>query len=388
MMKKVLPMRFVLAVPTLLTSLLVISCDSGKPVDMVILPPTEPEKVILDVAGTQGVSGNGGDGGPALSCSLYRPIDVIVAPVGLLVVDRANHRIRRIRSDGVIEPFIGSGSVGDDETGHGPTVALNGPVAIDLGPDGSYYVSVFYNYRVKRFDATTLLCSVVAGIGSRGFAGDGDLATNANRDLPSSTVSDPTGGWYILDQGNSRIRKVDGTTGMISTFAGGTRGYLDGPCDSVRFALPGHHTAGASHEDRSAMVSTQRGDKILICDTENHRIRVLDLATCFVSTIAGVGLPGWEGDNGPALSAKLNFPTDIAIAANGDMYIADQHNQVIRKISSLGIITTVAGNGTIGMSPSGTRAVEAMLYEPSGVDFDDATNTSTSATPTIIRSAK
>ena len=290
----------------------------------------------------------------------------------LLIVDRQNHRIRRVGSDGVIQAFIGSGVEGDGTSGFGPTVDLNSPTAVTIAPDGSYYVANHYNWRVKRFDGVSLNCSVVAGNGSPGFVGDGGLATEARLNLPSSVVFDDAGDWYVLDQGNSRIRRVDRVTGIITALIGGLRGFADGSCDSALFALPGVHI-GLS--DKSTMEAAPGNDRIYICDTENHRIRVLDLATCFVSTIAGVGEPGWEGDGGPALSAKLNYPTDLAIAANGDMYIADTHNHAIRKIDASGVITTVAGIGVRGTSPSGIKATDAMLYEPGGVAFDDATNT-------------
>jgi DNA-binding beta-propeller fold protein YncE len=125
--------------------------------------------------------------------------------------------------------------------------------------------------------------------------------------------------------------------------------------------------------DRGGTIDiTADGQDIYLCDTENHTIRKVNIATRMVTTVAGTPEePGWEGDNGPALGAQLNFPQDIDVAANGDLYIADSHNHVIRKITAAGIITTIAGNGIPGNSPNGTPAKEAKLYQPEGVAYDD-----------------
>jgi len=103
---------------------------------------------------------------------------------------------------------------------------------------------------------------------------------------------------------------------------------------------------------------------------------MINIATQMVTTIAGVGTPGWTGDGGPALSAELNFPTDLVCSANGDIYIADMHNHVVRKIdAATGILTTVAGSGSIGLSPDGVPAREAKFYQPVGVAYNNNTKT-------------
>jgi hypothetical protein len=372
-MSKGLLNAFGVPLAALLISLLVVGCDTRDPVE--IPPPVEPEKVLLDVAGTQGVDGSGGDGGPAVACSLRWPTDVTVTDDGALaIVDRGNHRIRMVTRDGAIEAFIGSGFMGDDTSGPGPIVDLNNPVEIRLSKDRDYYVSCAYNFMVKAFERVSLECSPVAGSGVRGFRGDGGPARMARLDEPSSLIFDPGGNMFIVDNGNTRIRRVDGITGIMTTFAGGRRGSADGIGEAAEFAFPGCETY-ASWCGRAAIDIVPSGEDLLLADTENHAIRRINIASGMVTTIAGTHMPGWEGDGGPALSATLNFPCDIAVAANGDIYIADTHNHVIRRINSLGIITTVAGNGSIGSSPAGTPAVEAMLYNPEGIVFDDATNT-------------
>ncbi len=363
--------RSVLTLPIFGFFFLMASCDSGGPVPV---PPPDLDGLLLDVAGTQGENGKGGDGGLAIACSLFWPVDVTVTPNGeLLIVDRGNNRIRKITPDSLIDAFIGSGIAGDDTLGAGRDVDLNSPTEVREGLDGDYYVACYGNCRVKSFDAATLEVSVVAGTGIPGFSGNGGPATAARLGEPSSLVFDPAGNMYIVDQGNTRIRVVDSQTGVITTFVGGTRGIADGIGEAAQFAFPGCESS--SFCGRVAIDISSNGEDLYLTDTGNHTIRKINIATRMVTTIAGTHEPGWEGDGGPALSAKLNYPTDLDIAANGDMYIADLNNNVIRKISSSGIITTVAGNNLIGASPSGTRAIEAMFYHPEGIAFDDATNT-------------
>jgi len=358
-----LPTRTLPVLCALLISIFIYSCDPGVPP-----PPLEQDGILYDVAGTQGLRGNDGDDGLAIESLLYLPVAITVAPGGeILVADLNNNRVRRISTDGIIHGFIGSGFQGDDTSGPGPVVDLNHPADIAIGPYSNYFVADFENNKVKVFDAVTLECSVRVGPGDRGYRGGGDPP------IYSSLVFDPSGSMLVVDQGNSRILKVDAQTDTITTFAGGTRGYADGIGEAAQFSLPGCEGYWCG---RSGIEISLNGEDIYLTDTENHVIRKINIATRVVTTIAGTPTnPGWEGDGGPALSALLNYPTDLDVANNGDIYVADTHNHVIRKISASGIITTVAGNGIPGSSPNGTPAVEAKLNGPEGLAFDDATNT-------------
>jgi sugar lactone lactonase YvrE len=339
-------------------------------------PPEVQDGVLYNVAGT-GEPGDYGDEGPALDAYLYWVIDMTPMPNGdLLVMDWNNHRVRKITTDGVIHRYIGSGQLGDIRTGDAVTSRFNHPTEIKVGPDGTYWISAFHNWCIKHVDNVTLQYIEVLGDTARGFRGDGgslDAIAKPRFDLPSSLVFDHDGILYFSDQGNTRIRRIDLQSRIITTFVGGTRGTLDGIGEDAQFALPGSQTVGTG--DRGGTIDiTADGQDIYMCDTENHTIRKLNIATRMVTTVAGTPEePGWEGDGGPALGAQLNFPQDIDVAANGDIYIADAHNHVIRKISAAGIITTVAGNGYPGNSPNGTPGHEARLYQPEGVAFDDAT---------------
>lgn len=338
-------------------------------------PGVEPglEKVVYVVAGTAGEAGHVGDGGPATEALLYWPIDMAVMPSGeLVVMDWNNHCVRRIDTAGNIHSFIGSGRLGDDRTGPMDAIDFNHPTDFKIGPDGKYYVAAFHNWAIRQIDPATGQASTPYGT-SHGYSGDGGPASAAQFDLPGSIVFDGDGNLYVTDQGNMRIRRID-TNGIVTTIAGSTRGYEDGPGVEALFNFEGGTTTGTG--TRSGCIElTADGEALLVADTGNHRIRRIDLGTGMVTTIAGNGTDGYTGDGGPALSASLNAPSDITCAANGDIYFSDRYNSVIRKIDPSGTITTVVGTGEQGVSPNGTPALEAKLYHPLGLTFDNATNT-------------
>jgi DNA-binding beta-propeller fold protein YncE len=356
------------------------SCsDKGE----IVEPPAEiQDGVLYDVAGMVGQGGDYGDGGPALEALLYWPIDMTPLENGeLLVMDWNNHRIRKITPDGIIHHFIGSGQLGDVRVGDATTARFNHPTEVKVGPDGNYWISCYHNWCIKHVDATTLTFIQVLGDTVDGYRGDypengGSIDfTDAPRfNLPSSLEFDPAGNLYFSDQGNTRIRKIDLNARVISSFVGGTRGDQDGVGSQAQFSLPGSQTTGTGDRGGSLDLDPS-GENLYMVDTENHKIRIINIATQMVSTIAGTGDPGLEGDGGPALSALLNYPQDLVCTDTGDLFIADSHNHVVRKIDVNGIITTVAGTGVPGSSPNGTHAREANLNQPTGVAFDNATNT-------------
>ena len=350
---------------------------------MIVNTAAEEDGMIYTVAGHMKEAGNDGDGGPAVDCYLYWPVDVTPLVSGeLLIVDFNNHRIRKIDNDGIINRFIGSGFLGDDRKGAATDIDLNHPTEVKVGPNGNYWIATYHNWCLKEIDAATMTFAQSIGDTATGYRGDypengGNIHATARPrfNLPSSLVFDPAGLIYVMDQGNTRIRRIDLQAGIVSLFAGGLRGDQDGVGSVAQFALPGAQTVGAG--DRGGGIDIgPNGEDIYIADTENHKIRRLNISTQTVTTIGGTGEPGLAGDGGPALSAQLNYPADIACAASGDIYIADTHNHVIRKIDvATGIITTVAGSGLPGVSSDGTPAKSAKLNQPYGVAFDNATST-------------
>ncbi len=231
---------------------------------------------------------------------------------------------------------------------------------------GNVYIADTSNRRIRRVDAAGII-TTVAGSGLQLFVGlgDGGPATEANLNLPAGVAPDGAGNLYIADTHYKRIRKVD-TAGIITTIAGtGEFGYGGdgGPATEARLNFPGG-------------VAVDGAGNLYIADTNNHRIRKVDVSGVItITTVAGNGEQGFSGDGGPATAALLNHPADVALDAAGNLYIADNGNSRIRKVNPAGIVTTIAGNGQFtGDLGDGGPAVEARLFFPYGVAADRAGN--------------
>jgi len=202
----------------------------------------------------------------------------------------------------------------------------------------------------------------VAGVGIAGFAGDSGPATNAQFNFPEGLAVDGSGNLYISDTNNARIRKV-GPDGIVTTVAGtGSPGFGGdgGPATSAQLNLP-------------FGIAMDSVGNLLIADLNNGRIRKVD-ASGVISTIAGSAIRGFAGDGGPATSAQIVSPFRVAVDESGNILIADGSNNRIRKVSTAGLITTAAGNGTAGFSGDGGRAGNAQFNAPYGMVFDPAGN--------------
>jgi sugar lactone lactonase YvrE len=311
-----------------------------------------------------GVGGLNGDGLPARNTFLSLPQDGTFAPDGTFyIVDWNNHRIRRILSDGTIVTVAGTGELGDAQDGPALEMRLNHPTHVFFDHQGRLLIAAWHNSKVKRIDLATGLCVNVAGTGARAFGGDGEQANLARLDLPSSAVVDSLGNIIISDQANFRLRRVDGT-GIITTHCGtGIAGYTgdDGIASLATLRSPVGQSAPPA-----GRIDIDGQDRIYIADTGNHVIRRID-ADGMIRTIAGTGVAGYSGDGGPATSAQLNTPSDVAVDQEGRIYIADTKNNVIRRIEANGTIRTVAGTGVQGYSGDGGLAVNAKLNRPYGV---------------------
>jgi sugar lactone lactonase YvrE len=208
----------------------------------------------------------------------------------------------------------------------------------------------------------TYQISTVAGTDHDGFGGDGGAATSAQLNYPHGVAMDSAGNFYIADTNNNRIRKVS-TSGTITAFAGtGSFGYYgDG----------GAATAAQLNGPYSVVVDS--AGNLYIAEPGNNRIRKVS-TTGTITTIAGTGYSGFSGDGGDAASAQLYYPEGVAVDAGGNLYIADTYNNRIRKVSGNGTISTFAGTGTFGFSGDGVAATVANLYIPTGVAVDAAGN--------------
>ena len=252
--------------------------------------------------------------------------------------------------------------------------SLSPPYGVAVDSKGNvFFTNGYYGYFVVRLDATTGIPTLVAGNGTAGFSGDDGLATGAAFNTPLGLALDAAGNLYIADLANARVRKV--SHGVITTVAGnGTLGFSGdgGPATSAQLSGP-------------ANVAVDFAGNLYIVDTGNQRIR--KVSNGIITTVAGGGTS--LGDGGPATSASLYNPNAVAVDSAGNLYIADSSNNRVRKVSTNGVIATVAGGapptGTIpilgpglppygGFGGDGGPATAAQLYDPTGVAVDSNGN--------------
>ncbi|OQW91485.1 MAG: hypothetical protein BWK78_04515 [Thiotrichaceae bacterium IS1] len=206
------------------------------------------------------------------------------------------------------------------------------------------------------------IITTVAGDGTEGFGGDGGPATSARLNYPLGVAVDSMGNLYIADAENYRIRKVD-AAGIISTVAGnGTEGFSGdgGVATDAQLNGPGD-------------VSVDSRGNLYIADFYDNRIRKVDTSG-IITTVAGNGVAGFSGNNGPAIDAQLNNPSGVAVDSRGNLYIVEYFNSCVRKVDSIGIITTIAGNNVAGFSGDGGVATNAQLNNPYGIAIDSSGN--------------
>ncbi len=244
----------------------------------------------------------------------------------------------------------------------GPTISawLDTPGGITIAANGDIYFADSNNDVIDRIDRRSNVVTVV-GNRTTGFSGDDGPAIKAQLDTPDGVAIAPDGDLIVADSHNDRIRRVDKPTQIITTIAGsGENGYDGDDKPAIEAAL----------NTPNAVFATPNGD-IYIADTLNNRIRVIDHATGLIHTVAGDGGTGEDGpigDGGPAAGAHLFMPSDIAVADNGDMYIADMHHNRVRKVDAKShIITTVAGTGAFGPGGDDGPATQARLAGPAGI---------------------
>jgi len=230
------------------------------------------------------------------------------------------------------------------------SVGMTEGVVVD--PSGNLYVASVGDCVIFRVDAKSGALTVFAGNGAWGNSGDNGPATSASIGYPGQLALDASGNLYIAERSGQHIRKV--SNGIITTIAGG--GNQNSPTYS------GPATNASLGNPRG--VAVDAAGNVYIADTANNIIREISNGT--ITTIAGTGTAGYTGDNGPAASATLNQPWEIALDSAGNLYVADYGNNVVRKISK-GVITTFAGNGTAALSGDNGPATSASLNSPQGV---------------------
>jgi DNA-binding beta-propeller fold protein YncE len=302
----------------------------------------------------------------SVGASLSLPWGIVVSSSGteVFVADNGNHRVRRVNTvHWDIFSVAGNGSAdfrGDDELA--TNASLNSPAGLALDKSGSLYIADRGNHRIRKVTAEGTI-STVAGGTKAGYSGDFGVATQAALKNPMAVVVDGDGSLYISDSGNNRIRKVD-PSGVISTLAGTGSRRHDG--DEKPAIEAGMTPSGIALDGAGGLI---------VADTRNHRVRLIDLESGIISTLAGTGKRGFGGDGDLAQGAKLSSPWGVAVSPAGDIFITDSGNNRVRRIDMVsGIIETIAGNGETAFSGDGGPATDAGIWSPYGLAMDKQNN--------------
>jgi hypothetical protein len=318
-----------------------------------------------------GRSHHAGDGGPGTEARVFMPYGIETdAQANLYVADALNFRVRKLTFSGLdvskgapvstITTIAGTGAGGfSGDGGEGSAAELGEPRDVAIDSEGSVYIADRVNHRIRRLAANGVI-TTYAGNGSQGFSGDGGAATQASLNNPSAVAVDSQRNVFVADTGNERIRRIT-PQGTITTVVGtGVAGFGgDGGA------------ATQAQIDSPTGIEVDGLGNVFISDTSNRRVRMVS-AGGFITTVAGNGeMSDGGGDGGLATEAGIE-PWDIAVDGEGDLFIADGL-ALVRKVmnpSGAGIITTAAGNGVPGFEGDGLKPTEARMHQPRGVAVD------------------
>jgi sugar lactone lactonase YvrE len=319
-------------------------------------------QIISTLAGN-GTGGYSGDAGQATAAELSRCAGVAVDAAGnVYVADFGNSRIRMINTSGTISTFAGNGTPGySGDAGQATAAEINEAFGVGVDVSGNVYIADYMNNRIRKVNTSGII-STIAGNGTGGYSGDGGQATAAEINNSIDAETDGSGNVYIADYRNNRIRKIN-TSGIITTLAGnGTSGFSGdgGQATAAEINSPGG-------------VSVDGSGNVYFADEGNNRVRKVNTLG-IISTIGGNGTANYSGDGGQATAAELSAPYDVSLDATGNVYIADLSNSRIRMINTSGTISTFAGNGVAGFSGDGGQATAAEVQFPSSVTVDMSGN--------------
>jgi RHS repeat-associated protein len=295
----------------------------------------------------------GGADGTGTSATFTWPIGVAIDAQGnTYVADGGDHLIRKITPAGVVTTIAGNGSAGY-ANGTGTAASFNHPMAIAIDGSGNLYVADEYNNAIRKITPAGVV-STFAG-SATGVAGSADgQGTAATFNYPISLTFDSAGNLYVADYAWSYIRKIS-PSGIVSKLAGaGSAGYQDGIGSAAKFYNP-------------TWVATDASGNVYVADRSNNRIREVTSAGV-VTTVAGSGSAGFT--NGTGTTATFNFPSALVLDGSGNIYVTDEYNNAIRKITPAGVVTTLSGTGTVGanngIGPSAT------FNNPFGITIDQS----------------
>ncbi|MCZ7527397.1 MAG: hypothetical protein M5U14_14065 [Acidimicrobiia bacterium] len=313
-----------------------------------------------------------GDGGPAIGAALAYPVGLAADATGNLYVADGMFglRVRMVAPGGTISTVAGTGafrSTGDGGPATAATFESPGGLAVDAA--GNLFIADVAANRVRRVDAASGVITTVAGTGLSGSSGDGGPATDARLDLPSDVAVDAAGNLFIAEFDGERVRRVDASTGVITTVVGtgGTCGALAGPCGDGG-------QASAAGLDSPSGVAVDAAGNLYVAEYNGRRVRKVD-PQGVISRFAGTGALGSAGDEGPAADATFEQPDGLAVDPAGNVFIADRLAAVVRRVDASGTITTVVGDGAscddlAGSCGDGGPATAAQLKFAAAVAID------------------
>lgn len=313
------------------------------------------DKVVLVAGG-----GTGGDGSQAIEAKLDEPFGVDFDRKGnMYIAEYAGHRVLKVDGKGLLTVVAGSGEKGNGGDG-GPArkAQFNMMHNLVVHPSGDIYVADTLNHRVRKIDMQTGTITTFAGSGKKSYGGDGGPAAKADFNGIFCVALDPAGkNLYLADLDNRRIRAIHLKTGLVRTVAGnGKRGVPEDGALATEQPLV---------DPRAVAVDAK--DNVYVLERSGHALRVVD-ANGQIKTVAGTGKAGFAGDGGLAHKALLNGPKYVYVDADGNVYVVDTENHVIRKYTPVdGKIARVAGSGKRGSAGVGGPAAQVELDRPHGV---------------------
>jgi NHL repeat len=314
-----------------------------------------PAAVVTTLAGSPGQEGS--DDGVGSAALFNYPAGVAVDNAGnVYVADSDNNTIRKITPDGAVTTFAGSAGVSGSNDGTGSGALFSYPSGVAVDGAGNIYVADTLNETIRKITPDGVVTTLAGSAGRWGYAnGTGSAARFW---LPYGAAVDGAGNVYVAESNNDTIRKIT-PDGVVSTLAGSAEqvGYADGTGSAARFIGP--------HG-----VAVDSAGYVYVADTQNHTIRKITPDRA-VTTFAGSS--GYGSANGTGTTARFNGPNGVAVDSAGNVYVADQNNDTIRKITPDGVVTTLAGSAGQSGSANGTGSA-ARFFHPCGVALDGAGN--------------